>query len=266
MSKMLKIRQASIRFYSSLVNKEYLVEKFAPLNDRNHYEYLVSQNANIGKLSKASVLVPICIDPKTSKTQFVFMQRALDMRNYGGQICFMGGKSDPTDRDEIDTALRETYEESGIDASRLTILAKMCPIFTTNIGRDSYLLTPVVAYYDQRDVKLNLNKNEVQELFNIDTEHFLLNDNYEVNSTHLNDQEFYFHYFHNLVPQKDIHIWGITSILAILISAHLHGRLPQFELDPDVKLDLVNVNDYLYKFVINKSKRLINTLVNKQKL
>jgi coenzyme A diphosphatase NUDT7 len=187
------------------------------------------------------------------------------MRNYGGQICFLGGKSDETDRDEIETAYREAQEEAGLDVTRLTLLAKMCPIYTTNIGQDSFLLTPVVVFYDkENNPTMNLNKNEVEALFEIETEKFLLKDNYEVASTHIKNQEFHFHYFNQLIPERDLQIWGITSIIAVIISSHLHSHSPQFELDPDVRLDPSNVNQYLYDFVLDKSKNLIDHFINKK--
>lgn len=258
------------------LTKEKLVEKFAKLNTRNHYDYLISHNPKIAQLPRASILVPISIiENGGTGTVFTLMQRAKNSRNYADQICFMGGVRDEArDRDEVETALREAREESGIvDPSRFTFLTKLCPFVVTNVGRDAFLLTPVVVYFErpcdasERATVVNLNKNEVEKLVEIETAKFLVKDeNYEMHAISINDEEFYFHYFVNLVKGDEaISVWGITAYVAVLVSSFLNSREPQIVLDPDVnKLDPNDPNKFLYDFVLKKSANIINHFV-KQK-
>lgn len=246
--------------------KKKLISKFSKLNNIDHYEYLIGKNPKISQLNRASILVPISQDESNGKTYFTFMERTLDSRHYGGQICFMGGLKDANDRDEVDTALREAREESGIDPSHFTVLTKLSPLVITNVGRDSFVLTPVIAHLDNtNNLQVNLNRAEVEKLVEIDTEKFLSNDNYEMNAVTLGDDEFYFHYFERLVAANCddlVSVWSVTALVAVIVSSILNARAPEFLLDPNVtKFDPNDPNKFLYEFVLVKSERIIDNFV-----
>lgn len=42
-------------------------------------------------------------------------------------MCFPGGKSDATDKDEIDTALREAKEEVGLQPEKVEVVCRLVP-------------------------------------------------------------------------------------------------------------------------------------------
>ena len=69
--------------------------------------------------------------------------RASTLRHHAGQAAFPGGASDPTDDGPVATALREAYEETGIDVSRLHPLATMERTF---IAPSRFHVVPVLAY------------------------------------------------------------------------------------------------------------------------
>lgn len=69
--------------------------------------------------------------------------RASTLRHHAGQAAFPGGASDPTDDGPVATALREAYEETGIDVSRLHPLATMERTF---IAPSRFHVIPVLAY------------------------------------------------------------------------------------------------------------------------
>jgi len=52
------------------------------------------------------------------------------VEHHKGEISFPGGARDPVDRDSLDTALRETEEEMGIDRSDVAILGEMDEVVT----------------------------------------------------------------------------------------------------------------------------------------
>lgn len=43
-------------------------------------------------------------------------------------MCFPGGKRDPSDRDDVDTALREAEEEIGLPADEVQVVCRLFPI------------------------------------------------------------------------------------------------------------------------------------------
>lgn len=271
---MLKLKKSIIQIcsYSTKTDhinavKNNLIEKFSKLNTCNHYEYLISKNPKIAEFSRASVLVPISVD-ESGKTYFTFMQRTTSLRHYSGQMCFMGGSSDPGDRDPVDTAFRETYEEAGLDRARFTVLTSMCPLVVTNVGRDSFLLTPVVAYFDKHTPGLtyNLNKSEVDRLVEVETERFLKNESYEPNPISISGSDFHFHYFEKIKIGKheEISIWGMTAMIAIMVSSFLHSKPPEFSLDPQLNFNPSDLNKFLYDFALIRLPKVIDLLLNQK--
>ena len=69
--------------------------------------------------------------------------RAATLRHHAGQAAFPGGASDPGDDGPVGTALREAFEETGIDVTRLHPLATLDRMFIPPSG---FHVVPVLAY------------------------------------------------------------------------------------------------------------------------
>ncbi|HKS98266.1 MAG TPA: CoA pyrophosphatase [Rugosimonospora sp.] len=74
----------------------------------------------------------------------VILERAADMRHHAGQPAFPGGAADPGDRDAAATALREAYEEIGLDPDSVDVLATLPPLW---IPVSRFVVTPVLAWW-----------------------------------------------------------------------------------------------------------------------
>ena len=61
---------------------------------------------------------------------------------HGGQISFPGGKKEKEDRDIVDTALRETHEEIGIETDHIEILGLLTDLY---IFPSNHLVYPVLG-------------------------------------------------------------------------------------------------------------------------
>ena len=90
-----------------------------------------------------------------------FIRRASTLRAHSGEIAFPGGGVDATDASSAMTALREAYEEIGLEPKRVEVLGVLPPVFTIV---SNYLITPVVAYLPQGPGTLQLQASEVTEL------------------------------------------------------------------------------------------------------
>lgn len=90
-------------------------------------------------LRPASVLIPL-LDVE-SGIEVLFTQRSPELRVHAGQISFPGGSRDDTDRDPVETALREAEEEIGLPRDRVRVLG-MLDDYPTGTG---YRVTPVVG-------------------------------------------------------------------------------------------------------------------------
>ncbi len=77
---------------------------------------------------QSAVLIPLL--KRDSQWELLFQIRAAEIRQ-GDEICFPGGGFDPVlDRDFLDTALRETGEELGIDRGKIDIIGPMDTLIT----------------------------------------------------------------------------------------------------------------------------------------
>lgn len=76
---------------------------------------------------------------------FPLIQRPVYDGAHSGQIAFPGGKAEAQDRDIIDTALRETQEEIGVNVNRSQVLGRLTDLY---IPVSRIVVSPVVAYTD----------------------------------------------------------------------------------------------------------------------
>jgi 8-oxo-dGTP pyrophosphatase MutT (NUDIX family) len=110
-------------------------------------------------LPKESAVLAL-LYPENDETMLVLIKRAVDNSIHSGQISFPGGQAEPSDPDEATTALRETEEELGIDADKVTLLGKLTPVY---ISPSNFNVIPFVGYMNEKpDFKIN--KKEVDKV------------------------------------------------------------------------------------------------------
>ncbi|HXG29511.1 MAG TPA: CoA pyrophosphatase [Nevskiales bacterium] len=88
-------------------------------------------------LRPAAVLVPILED----SLEVLLTQRSENLRTHAGQISLPGGSCDPSDRDAVDTALREAEEEIGLLRADVEVVG-LLDDYPTGTG---FRVTPVVG-------------------------------------------------------------------------------------------------------------------------
>ena len=110
------------------------------------------------KTKLASVLVVIFDElPK-----ILMIKKPITMNHHGGEIAFPGGKISDEDEDLLDTAIRETKEETGIIVKREQIIGQLKPVTTLNSG---FTILPFVCILNKIE-KLTPN-SEVDEFLEI---------------------------------------------------------------------------------------------------
>jgi 8-oxo-dGTP pyrophosphatase MutT (NUDIX family) len=110
---------------------------------------------------KASVL--ILLYPLNDNPFLVFIRRIEYDGVHSGQISFPGGEREPADTTLADTALREAWEETGIEPGRVTLLGKLTELY---IPPSNYLVTPIVGFTPERP-SFRADPSEVQEILEI---------------------------------------------------------------------------------------------------
>ncbi len=98
----------------------------------------------------------------------VLTVRTDTLQQHAGQVAFPGGRVEPDDVDVVATALRESEEEIGLDASMVTPLGFL-EAFETISG---YSVTPVVARI-AANAALKPDPGEVAEVFEVPFAFFL---------------------------------------------------------------------------------------------
>ncbi len=149
-----------------------LVDQFRPRllaepPDRTlHDDYHLTDNhAPIEALAamRAAVLIPVIArDVSLGGPTLLFTRRTERLARHSGQVSFPGGRTDPSDLTPVETALRETMEETGIDPSFVTV-AGYLDRYLTGTGFD---IQPVVGVLSD-GFALARNEAEVAEIFEV---------------------------------------------------------------------------------------------------
>ena len=154
---------------------------------------VLSKN-NETKLS--SVLVIIFGDlPK-----ILMIKKPITMKHHGGEIAFPGGKISNDDEDLLDTAIRETLEETGIKVKRDEVIGQLKPVTTLNSG---FTILPFVCVLNK--VKNLTPNSEVDEFLEIPLMPFLQTLEKDSDPEHTSIQEMYTFRF-----EKHL-IWGASA-------------------------------------------------------
>lgn len=89
----------------------------------------------------AAVLAPVYEDA-SGVLRLVLTKRPDTMPTHAGHLSFPGGRPDPADRGPVDTALRETHEEIGVEPDAVEVLGFLPEIHTVQYA---LMVVPVVG-------------------------------------------------------------------------------------------------------------------------
>jgi len=96
---------------------------------------------------------------KFSSPHILLIRRQDDLKYHPGQISFPGGRQEPGEQ-LLETALRETQEEVGLQRSCIEVLGELAPVY---ISPSDFLVHPFVAWHPGQP-ELRKNKDEVAEI------------------------------------------------------------------------------------------------------
>ena len=116
---------------------------------------------------KAGVL--LLLYPFESQIFISFIKRTLSGYPHSGQISFPGGKHENSDESLIGTAVRETYEEIGVEPEDIHILGPLTSLF---IPVSNFNVFPSVGYVLSRPA-FDPNPAEVQEIIEVSINKFI---------------------------------------------------------------------------------------------
>lgn len=164
------------------------------------------------KVRHAAVLMPL-VD-RNEGIHVLFTQRTAYLKDHAGQISFPGGGVEAHDRSRQETALRETEEEIGLARSSITVLGQL-PEYEMPSG---FRITPVVGWI-RPPYTARLDPLEVEDLFEVPLQHFLVPERYQRRSYAFDGVERKY----LAIPYQGRYIWGATAGMLYLFYQLLRG-------------------------------------------
>ncbi|MGZ3157810.1 MAG: CoA pyrophosphatase [Burkholderiaceae bacterium] len=166
------------------------------ITDENRLRQMTSQPV------RAAVLLPIVM--RETGPTLLLTQRTAHLTDHGGQVSFPGGRMEEIDASPIETALRETKEEVGLDRRHVEVIGTL-PDYATITG---YLVTPVVAIVHP-PFDLRADPFEVAEIFEVPLSFLMNGMNHQRRTVdfpeELGRRSFY------AMPYERFFIWGATA-------------------------------------------------------
>lgn len=152
-------------------------------------------------LVPAAVILPLY--QKEGEYHILLTKRTEKVEHHKGQISFPGGARHEEDRSLEDTALRETFEEIGVQPEDVEILGQLDNMGTVS---SNFLITPFVALIPY-PYEFAANRDEIDELVEIPIAALLDEKNYR--------EEFQIYegrpYWSNVYEYRGKVIWGATA-------------------------------------------------------
>jgi len=158
--------------------------------------------AMIGEAATREAAVLVGIVDREAGASVLLTTRAAGLRTHSGQIAFPGGAVDPGDAGAEAAALREAWEEVGLEPHFVEVLG-LLPRYRTTTG---FSITPVLAIV-QHGFALRPNPTEVDDVFEVPLG-FLMDETH-----HLRDSRVWkghIRHFYTM-PFGERYIWGVTA-------------------------------------------------------
>lgn len=154
-------------------------------------------------LKPAAVLLPLVL---RQEPHVLLTQRTHHLTRHAGQVAFPGGRADANDISLVETALRETQEETGIDPAFVTV-AGFLDAYETGTG---YAILPVVGILSD-GFALSPHAVEVAEIFEVPLAFLLDPANRQQQSRAFQGRMRSFYSF----TYEGHYIWGATAAMLL---------------------------------------------------
>ena len=164
--------------------------------------------ADLDRTADAAVLIAVT---ETENPTVLLTQRPRTMRDHPGQVAFPGGKID-TGEDEVEAALREAWEELGIERDAVRVIGTT-DRYQTGTGFD---ITPVLATVPA-GLPIRPDPREVESWFEAPLDHLMDRNRWNENEVFWKGaMRRYYEMDH-----EGYRIWGVTAAICINLSRRL---------------------------------------------
>jgi len=199
--------------FTSLCNKLYEVDSNNLPGEESQFKMVPSIRPNLdwdaieeSKPTKASVLLLVYPDEDNAgDSKFVLIQRNTYNGAHSAQISLPGGKHEGDETPE-QTALRETFEEIGVDASSVELVSPLSRVW---VSPSRFLVTPYIGICTKKQSFVK-DDFEVSEIIEVKLSEFLDDScicTSTVSSSYVKDLK---------VPSFNLNnkiVWGATAMI-----------------------------------------------------
>lgn len=151
----------------------------------------------------AAVLVPVVLHAQPT---ILLTERTQNLLDHAGQVSFPGGRRETVDSNAVQTALRETFEETGLDRSWVEPAGFLDGYLTIT----GYAVTPVVGLV-RPGFNLKPDPVEVAEIFEVPLAFLRDPSNRQTHKRRLEGRELGYYVF----EYGRHHIWGATAAMLV---------------------------------------------------
>ncbi len=177
-------------------------ERFKPILEL-HQKALESDNLII-EAKKAAVSVIITNDEIESTPKLVLIKRSTYNGHHSGQMAFPGGKMDTIDQNLLETVIRESKEEIGIDLSTF----ELKPLLPVWVKVSNFIIQPYLTHVNKK-LSFDINKREINRIFEIPLDIFQSPHSIKAHQIDVFGKTYWSPYF----EYNGETIWGATALI-----------------------------------------------------
>jgi len=166
-----------------------------------------------GKAREGSVL--LMLYPENGSIDLVLTRRRDDLRSHPGQVSFPGGRREEGER-LLDTALRETREEIGVDPGCIEILGELTPIY---VAPSDFEVVPYVGWHSSGRPDFIAQEAEVAEVIEVPLQSFFASDLRSSQEMKFGDVALQVPYY----SVDHYRVWGATAMILSEFLARLES-------------------------------------------
>jgi len=156
------------------------------------------------KINSTQAAVLILLYLVDNEIYFFLTKRTDELKHHKGQISLPGGTQEGNEK-LIDTALRETQEEIGINKTSISIIGTITPLFVPVTG---FMIYPFIGYsLNKLDPKPD--PVEVATIFSVNISDLLNKENRTTEQRNIRGYDVQVPYF----KLNDYQVWGATSMI-----------------------------------------------------
>lgn len=174
-------------------------KKMAPTHKGNYYRSFNPPH----DARESGVLIPLIFDDDELK--IIFTLRSAALKHHSRQISFPGGARE--DNENLrQTALRETWEEIGIDDNKIEILGELSPLY---VPPSRSVVHPFVGYIPDLP-PFEINYDEVEEVMIMPVEKFLGKQSFRKEIWDISGMEVDVPFWD---IEHEVPLWGATAMI-----------------------------------------------------